>query len=572
MTNHSPIQNKGFHCEKRHLLLLLSLMAAVISFSICAYYILYPAEGYLHSDCTDSLLWANATVESGQVFDINFRYAAMLPFSASLWFAPLIQMFGYTMTAQTIGMLIFLVLFTLAAYFMCRSLEWSRTASFCMISAMLLMLSGSDKLREIMWGHVIYYSLALLVIMTGIGLTARLSKTIAELQSQDYTDRNRKKTYIRAAVYAVLIAVLFTGNGTNGTQVIVMSSLSVFAAIFAERFFDTKCEVRTKRNLPTIVCLALILFSTLFGLVILDALKGDKFANYTSVYSSFSNMDEWYGNFAAFFESYFSLIGVVVKSGDPLFAKESLPSLIRIFGGISILVVPVVTLFRYSDIKHSGTKIILWTHIAVSAVIMFGMICGKLGNANWRLTPMVGTAIMATVATVREFLLAIKEKEYLGAPAAKFRTGVALCTLLILFSAVNANDIRKMPADYGRDNSLHVLADELEKRDLNYGYATFWRSQAITLLSDSKVKCRETLVNKEGIITDYYQSSKLWYEDQEGVDRYFVILSESEYDKVVTTKHWKQIMEESYLEDFECAGCRVFVFDKNIILLGEFNG
>ena len=198
---------------------------------------------------------------------------------------------------------------------MCRSLEWSRTASFCMISAMLLMLSGSDKLREIMWGHVIYYSLALLVIMTGIGLTSRLSKTIAELQSQDYTDRNRKKTYIRAAVYAVLIAVLFTGNGTNGTQVIVMSSLSVFAAIFAERFFDTKCEVRTKRNLPAIVCLALILFSTLFGLVILDALKGDKFANYTSVYSSFSNMDEWYGNFAAFFESYFSLIGVVVKSG-----------------------------------------------------------------------------------------------------------------------------------------------------------------------------------------------------------------------------------------------------------------
>ena len=572
MMNFSPMNGNALRFLKKNILLILSILAAIISFSICAYYILYPSEGYLHSDCTDSLLWANASVESGAVFDPDFRYAAMLPFSASLWFIPLIWIFGYSMTAQTVGMMIFLVLFSLAAYFMCRSLEWSHTSSFCMMSALLLILSGSDKLREIMWDHVIYYSLALLVIMTGIGLVARLSKQLSRSLSEECTEADKKRALIKSAIYAALTVILFTGNGTNGFQVIALSTLAVFAAIFAERFFDGKEKLVSKKNLPAAASLALIVVSTLLGLVILKYLKGDKFANYTSVYSSFSKLEDWYGNFTAMFESYFSLIGVVAKNGTPLFAKESIPTLVRIIGGIMILVVPAVTLFRYKDIKENSTKIILWTHLAVSAVIIFGFTCGRIGSANWRATPMVGTAIMATVATTREFILSAKEEEFFGASAVKLRLGVCLCAVLILFSAVNANDIRKMPKDYGQDNALHTLADELEARGLEYGYATFWRSQAITLLSDSKVKCRETLVNADGIITDYYQSSRLWYEDQPGVDKYFVILSTGELAKVSSTSHWKEITKNSLIENFDCAGFHIYVFSENIILLGEFNG
>ena len=555
---------------KKHALLILSALMALISFALCAYYIIYPAEGYLHSDCTDSLLWANASVESGKVFDDNFRYAAMLPFSASLWFIPLIQLFGYSMTAQTVGMLIFLLLFSLAAYFMCRSLKWSHTASFCMISALLLMLSGSDKLREIMWGHVIYYSLALLILMVGIGLCARLATSLSCALSPEC--EKKKPAIIKSLIYAALIFILFTGNGTNGFQLIAMSSVAIFAAIFAERFFDGNTKLFSKKNIPAAINLALIVVSSILGLVILNALKGDKFANYTTIYSSFSNIEDWYTNFASFFQSYFSLIGVSVKGGDPLFAKKSIPYLVRIVGGVVLLVVPVVMLSRYKHIKEQSTKILLWTHLAVSAVIMVGFICGRIGNANWRITPMVGTAIIASVAATRELLLAVKNKERTSSHTVQFRIGILICAVLIAFSVVNANDIRKMPKDYGRNNSLHQLADTLEEKGLEYGYATFWRSQAITLLSDSNVKCRETLVNSKGVITDYYQSSRLWYEDQEGVDKYFVILSSSEYETVARTSHWRKIMRNSYVENFECAGYQVYVFDENIILLGEFEG
>ena len=103
---------------KKHWISALSVVLAILSLGICLYYIVCLSKGDFHSDCTDSLYWANATVESGKVFDENFRYAAMLPFSASLWFIPIIKLFGVTMRAQIIGMSVFLVLFTTAIWFM----------------------------------------------------------------------------------------------------------------------------------------------------------------------------------------------------------------------------------------------------------------------------------------------------------------------------------------------------------------------------------------------------------------------------------------------------------------------
>ena len=72
----------------------LSLIPAALAALMSLYYIWGPGQGYFHSDCSDSLYWANATVEAGEVFDDTFRYAGMLPFSVSAIFVPLIRLFG----------------------------------------------------------------------------------------------------------------------------------------------------------------------------------------------------------------------------------------------------------------------------------------------------------------------------------------------------------------------------------------------------------------------------------------------------------------------------------------------
>lgn len=553
----------------------LSVVLAILSFGICLYYIVCLSKGDFHSDCTDSLYWANATVESGKVFDENFRYAAMLPFSASFWFIPIIKLFGVTMRAQIIGMSVFLVLFTAAIWFMCRSMNWSVRATCSMISALLLILSGSDKLREIMWGHVIYYSLALLIICVGTGLVFRFEKHFASFENA--SSSRKKKSIAGAVIFGSFTALLFAGNATNGFQMIAIATIPVLAGIFAERFFDGKQKLFSRSNIPAAVMILAVMVSTLCGLVILKLLKGEKSAGYTSVYSMFSGVSDWYGNFTKLFSQFPELIGISIKKSDRMISKESIAYLIRLAGMLFITVIPLVGLFRYKKLRDKSTRFILWVHLSLTAVILFGYICGRISNANWRLTPIIGSSVMATIAILREWLGGIFMNKNTDEPGIDekcsekrvcFRLGVILSAVIVMFGAVNFNEIRKMPKDY--EHPLEAVANDLEAHGLEYGYATFWRSQALTMLSDSKVRVRETLVKSDGVITDYYQSSKLWYEDQPGIDKYFIMLSDDELSTVGDSEYWQEITEKYLIENFETCGYNVFVFSRNVILKGTF--
>lgn len=558
---------------KKHWISALSVVLAILSLGICLYYIVCLSKGDFHSDCTDSLYWANATVESGKVFDENFRYAAMLPFSASLWFIPIIKLFGVTMRAQIIGMSVFLVLFTTAIWFMCRSMNWSVRATCSMISALLLILSGSEKLREIMWGHVIYYSLALLIICVGTGLVFRFEKHFAGLVSS----AKKKKSIAGAVIFGALTALLFAGNATNGFQMIAIATVPVLAGIFAERFFDGRQKLFSSSSIPAAVMILTVIVSTLCGLVILKLLKGEKAAGYTSVYSMFSGISDWYGNFTKLFSQFPELIGISIKKSDRMISKEAIVYLIRLAGMLVITVIPLVGLFGYKKLHDKGTRFILWVHLSLTAVILFGYICGRISNANWRLTPIIGSSVMATVAIFREWLDGIFPKkstdeaennEKCNEKRVCLRLGVILSAVIVMFGAVNFNEIRKMPRDY--EHPLEAVANDLEAHGLEYGYATFWRSQALTMLSDSKVRVRETLVKSDGVITDYYQSSRLFYEDQPGIDKYFIMLSDDELNTVGDSEYWQEITEKYLIENFETRGYNVFVFSRNVILKGTF--
>ena len=67
-------------------------------------------------------------------------------------------------------MLLFAVLFFLSLYALARSLGYNLAKTSFIIFAVTMVLSGSDKLREIMWGHIIYYSLGLLFLAFGLYL------------------------------------------------------------------------------------------------------------------------------------------------------------------------------------------------------------------------------------------------------------------------------------------------------------------------------------------------------------------------------------------------------------------
>jgi len=583
----------------KFVLALLSFVPMFMTAAVILYYIWGPAEGYFHSDCTDNLLWANASIESGKVFDSSFTYGGLFPFSTNIWMIPLIKIFGFGMTAQNIAMSILALLFMVSAYFFFRCAAYGKAGSSIAVSVIMLFMSSSDKLRELMYGHTIYYSMATMILMALAGFIFLALKG---------EEKDKPGLTFFCSMAIVLLCI---GTAVDGGQVIVIGSLPVIIAVVAERFLDFDRKLFSKENATVLRFVLCAGSGTAFGLMLLDFWKNnDISSSYVSAYSGWSDMSIWSSNALTFIRHFLSTIGVSATT-ESLFSRESLAPMIRIAAGCVILIVPVIMTVLYKKIKGRTTRIMLLAHWFSTAVIMFGFICGKLSYASWRVMPIVATCAIVTVmgtgecltAAVKKLKSSAEETEKAaipenanaenGVPSLQddtasdscvenektreirsgrilLRFGSIVLAVLLVFSLLVFTEIAKMPSDYGRDNQLHLLVNFLVEKNLKYGYATFWNSQSITALSDSITKCRNVSVSEtEGIIAAYYQSSSNWYVNQD-YENFYVLLSDSEYEKVLNSNNWgvfidKYLQKEYSPADGVCSGFHIFVFSINIL-------
>ena len=101
-------------CQGAYLTLSLPLLILALGVGLVLTYIIWPAAGYMTSDCTDSLRWAEATYKSGQLVSDNFYYAAILPFGGNLLFCPLSRFSGIRWRRRSLVLLFFALLFAAA--------------------------------------------------------------------------------------------------------------------------------------------------------------------------------------------------------------------------------------------------------------------------------------------------------------------------------------------------------------------------------------------------------------------------------------------------------------------------
>ena len=114
----------------------------------------------IQSDTVETLFWAEAARESGGLFGTTFHYSYFIPFGGSLLIRPFLSLFGMSLAAHRAGMSLFVLIFAIACYRLFRSFRWSRAEGLLASTLLFAVASASLKMREIYFGHVIYYSWA----------------------------------------------------------------------------------------------------------------------------------------------------------------------------------------------------------------------------------------------------------------------------------------------------------------------------------------------------------------------------------------------------------------------------
>lgn len=544
--------------NNRFFSVVLPCLLLLLCAGILLYYIIGPAEGYMSSDCTDSLRWAQAAYESGQLISESFHYAAILPFGGHLVFLPFMALFGYSMTTQVCGLACFALILIAALYYFARGLGYARLTASGMVLITMLILSSSPKLREIMLEHIFYYNLGMLFFCFGFGLALRV---LRENGLADGLQNGRPIDWVRVG----LLAVFSLLSATDGLQTFISFTLPLLCAVFMERFLDANVKWNSRCNIGTLALLVLVALSSVIGYLLIPTLSHGMIADYANTYAYYSSMSSWTDNFLGFFHSWFTLLGVNAKTGTPLLGNLSIVNVVRIFGGLVLLIAPFVLLFRYNKVRERSIRIVLIAHFAVSALILYVVTFGRLGGINWRLTPMLVTSVIATLITAIELI----RQQRVAA-----RIGVLLLALLLMLSGVSAFYIARMPADFGRRNASHVAAETLEARGLKHGYADFWLAEIITMLSDDEVQAVSVQID-DGVPTEFtYQTFYNCY-DNKDTDRYFLLLNEMHATELADwialqrkagkiSEEFTIASEEYTVDDSGGSNLFVYVFPENI--------
>lgn len=288
----------------------LPILLLLVAVTVVVHYIVFGSKGEFHSDCTDTIYWAKASHDSGHMLNEDFDYACLLPFGTSLLMQLFMPLFGLSMTTQTLGMLMFLGLFTGFFCLMVHELGWNYRWTCYGATILLLLLNSSKKLREIFWDHTIYYSLSILFLFIGMFLLFRLSNLTAKRKELETAGGDIKKVRIHQWVTLAVLLLFFMLTCTDGISAISIFALPFMAGIFLERLMDSKTKLLAKRNRWTcglLVALAVMLF---LGMKLNAFWAGDIVAGYEGAYSNYVAQSEWLANAQKFPLAWLTLLGV----------------------------------------------------------------------------------------------------------------------------------------------------------------------------------------------------------------------------------------------------------------------
>ncbi|MDO4300689.1 MAG: hypothetical protein Q4D26_04765 [Clostridia bacterium] len=534
---------KNKKADKPNIKTIISVISIAAAALTVIYYMLGPSEGYLHSDCVDTMTWAQATIDSGKLFSTTFCYPYLLPFGATFLVYPFMLFFGFTMFAYRFAMLVFMLLFGLGIYFTARGLGWSRNSGLIAAAFELITVSSSGKLRELFWEHIIHYSLGAFLAFVLLALTFAFIK---HFKANNYSFNNNRK----AVVLMLCMALWSFFSAFDGLTTLTLSSIPVMGSLLLVSVFDLKNKIISKANKDTAVSALIIFVAAALGGIFLSIAAKDIGAGYGSAYSNIVDKSEWSGNLMKFLEQWTSLLGADYEFGGSITKARNVFAAVKMAGSLVLFFVPVYAVFIFGRFNRNERIFIIF-HWLMTGFILYGYVFGSLSSVNWRLSPIICSAIIVNIIVWK----------YLWSRVDLKRGAVLVSSLVVLSCVVTVCQIWAMPGDYGRDNDHHKAIELLERNGLDYGYATYWNANILTLLSSSKVKVRDVNIDESYPRTGWLNSDNLWFEDQPGQDKYFFLLTNSEYEDAVDRDH---VILEDAIQVIREGNWVVIVKDRNI--------
>lgn len=499
--------------------LLFSILVFLIGIIAAISYICFYERTEVNSDYTDTLLWAYESIKGKCVYNNGFYYAYMLPFGGSLIMMIPVLLFGFTYKAHMLGMVLFVFILAAVLVAFYKMIFNAISRGFYLSGLSLLFFLCSRNMRLIFYGHIIQYSLGITMVCIALLIISKV------LHSDITTYAERKKR----AIYLSLLFLFTLLCMTNGVNIAPFFFAPVFIAVMLEAFLDKNCNYGDEKFKKTLLIGGLLIISGLMGFLLNSFLKRNIDTTYVDTLMSYRPVNEWFFSTRELLATWCNLGVGEVQMGEQIASLNGIRVGMMYIFSLLILVIPAIGVCCYNKINSQIIRIQVIAHHVILIVTWLTVSVIQTENIGheWRWGGAFASAVITSVILVS---CCIDNNDMR-------RWGILANTFILISAVLVVVYVRGLDKSYGANN-LDRVKDTLLSNNLSYGYADFWDANAITMLSDDSVRVRAIELDvfednqvKERAVPYRYQTEEAWYCDQQGVDKYFVFLRCSAYDR-----------------------------------------
>lgn len=505
---------------------------------ITAYYFSPAGKARMHSDLTTGIQLMEQVLHEKTLYPKNWIYTNTI--SLPITMASMVLLYKITGNYITALLLNFAgyILFMAASvrYFTKHVMKMSNTLTA--VSIFIFLSPGSLEYFNTVFYSGYSFRIAVFLLLLGMGLQCVKNSGL---------EFNRKYIFL----YMALICLFVIGDIRYAATIILPLITAMAISYFIKNGQDDIHNIMLPIRRFFIYCMCV--GAALFVCIAVEKYLKSSLTFVEGFYSAtlVSDLSDMWKNLKSMINAYVEVFGFA--SGAPQMSVQSVLSLCGlVFAAYIIIINPILMLLRYKKLPFLMQQLILYRWIGYAVTIYFWIFTNGIAFRH-ALTFMVLDCLLAVYFLSDTILQDGKTVQVFG------------CVVMVFYMVFNWSHASWLDISAQWNSTYEVLdnrkqmIEEIERRGLEYGYASFWNASITAAFSQGKLKIYPWN------LYDRYQwyAPKQLYLPAEKSEPTFLLMPTEEYESYLEEEDFEKFWGD-YSEKVEQAGHVLLIYDYNI--------